>query len=536
MTPRMKIPDRLSFRLSILVVVVCFFNFPNGDTLFALETKKVQLMITADIHGWISTSLVYPRRKRKGLLHLVEIIEKVRTKYPESILLDAGDLLKGSPLTHYYQHLDKHPSFNDPFFLLVQSLKYDAIVVGNHDLSVNPLFESAYLPVSSFPWLAANVVREKMLVFTPYVIVNRSQLKIAILGFTTPGAMMWLNPENLMGMVIKPLQDSAKYWIKFVNKKEKPDLIIGVFHVGLNSLRDDENSKLAQIYQANNLKGVLNHVSGFDLIVSGHDHRLYPYKQGQKIRYIKKTPVVSGGNWAEALIRIELDVAGSKEAWEVKSILGEIFKAKQDKKIDYMYRQSLSKDYLHYINEKLPWRFTKTNNKQVSDCLNLLIAKSQFQKDLAGTMFPLIKVSQTKHLKNKKISRLDLFRWIKYDNRAVTVKLSRRDIHLLEHPIPNYSQRNITYNRRLFSWFKIPLKHVEEDTWWLQSDCFERKHYVKISDYHYQGGGGIVPALFLGDSDQVKRSTEIIQERLYHYLKQEIKSMPKECRFIKYDP
>ena len=147
------------------------------------KSKQIRLIVTSDLHGWMSTALMYPNRKKKGLLHLAKGIKKARAENPDLILLDAGDLLQGSPLVSYIHKTQKSPAVEDPFFRLFQSLEYHAVVVGNHDLGINPLFEREYLPNSKFSWLAANVYRNKNLVFKPFLTLDCNGLKIAILGF-----------------------------------------------------------------------------------------------------------------------------------------------------------------------------------------------------------------------------------------------------------------------------------------------------------------------------------------------------------------
>ncbi|MCP4756599.1 MAG: bifunctional metallophosphatase/5'-nucleotidase [Proteobacteria bacterium] len=498
------------------------------------DSKRIRLLITSDMHGWLSTSLVYPRAKRRGLLHIADTIRSARRDDPLSILIDAGDLLQGAPLLHFYHRDGKPGGVENPFFSLVRSLRYDAVVVGNHDLAINPLFERNYVPASNFSWLAANVHRNGKPVFQPYTLLKRNGLKIAVLGFTTPGSMMWLAPEYLNGIEIDSIEQAVGKWLKIVEKDVKPDLRIGVFHVGLNSFRDDENSKLNRIPDSNGFRKTIEGISGFDLAIFGHDHRLMPNRSGQYLDYIGKTPIVGGGHWAAALIDIELLLRKQNRVWRIVEIETKVKPASQNGKTDRGYLEVLSDDYTNYLYEELPWMFSATTRDQAGKCLNMLNALAQDGPDIVGTMFPKARIARLRRSIGKKIRRLDLLRWFPYDNRSVVIDVSLRDIYLLSHPTSEYGRKKVHRNRILFPWIKVPLNTVEKNTWWLDRGRFERKYRIKISDYHFQGGGGIIPRLFPDRNRTPDRSNEYLRDRLFDFLKSKENQLPQACGFLKY--
>ncbi|MDH5559564.1 MAG: metallophosphoesterase [Deltaproteobacteria bacterium] len=515
-------------RLLILVPLAFFL----AQSLFADEKATVRLLVTSDMHGWISTSLVHPRQKPAGLSHLADKIREIRKKDPGSILIDGGDTLQGSPLVHYYNHRSTDPKKENPFFKLMLSLNYDLAVVGNHDLQINPHFEEEYVKNSNFPWLAANLYREGKLVFRPYEIFLRKDQTIAVIGFTTPGSMMWLGEKQLRGIQIESISTSARKWLKILKEKENPDWIIGVFHSGLNQLKDDEISKLNRIPPANAVKKTLAQNEDFDLAINGHDHVLYPGKTGSKLRYINKTPVISAGHWAEALIDIKIFGNKKKSASDTK-IKVEVFKPKRNKHLRENYIKSLPKDYLDYIFAKLPYRYENGSDEMAGLCVNLLSAMAVDHPGIQGSLLPLIKARNTKSLKGKTLRRLDLFKWVLYDNQTVKVRLSQRDIHLLKNPKPEFGRRKIPANRVLFPWFKDKGNGNPfiDSSGGIQD--FKRIYPVLISDYHFNGGAGIISPLFLSPGDRLDSSGDFIRDRLFAYLDQNTEPLPKECAFLK---
>jgi len=515
----------------ILVFWLCAIT---GIAVAVPESKQIRLIVTSDLHGWMSTALIYPNDKRKGLLHLAKGIKEARSENPELILLDAGDLLQGSPLVSYIHQTRKSPSGEDPFFKLFQSLGYNAVVVGNHDLGINPIFEREYLPASEFSWLAANIYRNKKLVFKPFATFYRNGLKIIVVGFSTPGSQMWLGADKLNGITFKPIEESAAFWLKFINREEKPDLIIGVFHAGMYPVRDDENSKLNRISAANSVMETIKQNSLFDLVIAGHDHHLSPRVKDNYIRYIKQTPIIEGGRWGEAFVDLKLKFLRSKNKWKILHIKHKIHQASQNRKIQSAYIRGLPDDYQNYLQESLPYIITRTDKQQASLCLNGLNAKAQTTPKIFGTMLPKLSLSRLSDLNGRKVRRMDLYKWFRYDNRAVTVLMSLRDIQLLSNPIPEFGRRRISYNRVLYTHFKTQIPTQKQPAWWLNREPFRERFYIKISDYHYFGGGGIIPQIFFPKNQKVEISKQVLRDRFFEYMQKRRPNLPEACGFMKY--
>ena len=62
---------------------------------------------------------------------------------------------------------------------------------------------------------------------------------------------------------------SAKYWVKYLQENEKPDVVIGLFHSG------KEGGITSDTYVEDASLQVAREVEGFDLILFGHDHTVY---------------------------------------------------------------------------------------------------------------------------------------------------------------------------------------------------------------------------------------------------------------------
>jgi 2',3'-cyclic-nucleotide 2'-phosphodiesterase/3'-nucleotidase len=186
-------------------------------------------------------------------------------------LLDNGDFLQGQPTVYYYNFVDtlsEHLSAR-----VMNFMDYDAATVGNHDIEAGPQVYDRLVSGFRFPWLAANAVNSASgeTYFEPYAILKAGKRKIAILGLITPGIPQWL-PKNLWpAMEFRDMVETAREWVPRIMKKEKPDLLVGLFHSGTDaSYGGNPDAHLNE----NAVMLVAEQVPGFQVIFAGHDHRV----------------------------------------------------------------------------------------------------------------------------------------------------------------------------------------------------------------------------------------------------------------------
>jgi 2',3'-cyclic-nucleotide 2'-phosphodiesterase / 3'-nucleotidase len=242
--------------ISIIIVTGLFFLSFKGE-------KKIDLFATTDIHGML---LPYDFAEATPVDHsmanLAGLIDSVG--HEKAVLLDNGDILQGDPLVYYSNFIDTLDI--NVVASMLNRLGYDAATVGNHDIETGHRVYDKARHEYRFPLLAANAIDEKTgkPYFIPYTIIKKNGLKIAVMGLITPSVPQWLPQSLYKGIRFDGMVETAKKWMPEI-KKEKPDLIIGLFHSGMGTTGDvnvDENSSLA----------VAANVPGFDIIFLGHDH------------------------------------------------------------------------------------------------------------------------------------------------------------------------------------------------------------------------------------------------------------------------
>ena len=236
----------------------------------AEKSVTLTFIETSDIHGAIYPyDFVNAKPTSTSLAQIASLVAEERAANPNVVLVDDGDSLQGTPAVYYY-NFEKTDGAH-LWSQAVNALQYDAVSVGNHDIEAG---HSVYDKVFAEMWapvICANAVKpDGTPYFTPYTIVQKNGVKIAILGMTSPKVPDWLPPQFWTGMEFEDMVDCAKKWVPIIQEKEKPDVLIGLFHAGVdysygNVTRDTKfNENAAQL--------VAEMVPGFDMIFAGHDH------------------------------------------------------------------------------------------------------------------------------------------------------------------------------------------------------------------------------------------------------------------------
>ncbi|MBR1829251.1 MAG: bifunctional metallophosphatase/5'-nucleotidase, partial [Atopobiaceae bacterium] len=177
----------------------------------------------------------------------------------EVLLVDAGDATQGMPLVD-----TKHGSTAIAF---MNSCGYDLMAVGNHEFDWGQDNLAAIESQADFPLLSANVLHKDTGEprFTPNKVIELTDgVKMGFFGLTTPSTLTSTNPKNVADLTF--LQGDELFACAQAQVDELRangcDIVICVGHLG-----NDETGR------GSTSKAVLEHVTGIDLFVDGHDHQ-----------------------------------------------------------------------------------------------------------------------------------------------------------------------------------------------------------------------------------------------------------------------
>lgn len=419
---KMKYKKSIIGKFLILILLINIWSCNNSR-----KSEKVdfKIIVTSDIHGAI---FPYDFQENKASLNsLAQIATYIKqeraNKNQNVILLDNGDILQGNPAVYFNNFIDT--TVTHICSATMNYLDYDAATIGNHDIEPGHEVYDKIVKESDFPWLAANAINKKTKkpYFNPYKIFNRKGVKIAVLGLTTPSIPFWL-PENLWeGIEFEDMIVSAKKWVKIIKEKEKPDIIIGLFHSGIDFTFNNETAETQKNENASLL--VAQQVEGFDIIFVGHDHKGWNfYAKNPKGKDVLIMGPTSSAN--------DFAVADISFADDEKSISGNIVKTsnyKADKDFTEKFKP-------YFISVK---KFVLKPLGALSKSMSIkkaffgdtpfidLIHNLQLEISGADISFAAI-FSFNAEINKGKLYMRDMFKLYKYENLLYTIQLSGKEV------------------------------------------------------------------------------------------------------------
>ena len=392
----------------------------------ATREVKLKLIETSDIHGNFFPYNFITQQDWKGSFARVHsYAQQERQTYGDNLLLmDNGDILQGQPSAYYYNFMDTVSTH-----ITAAMMNYMGFVVGNmgnHDVEAGHAVYDRWISQCQFPVLGANIIQvsDEQPYLKPYEIIEREGVKIAVLGMITPAIPTWL-PETLWkGLYFADMEQTARKWMPIIQEKEKPDIIIGLFHAG------KEARTVAGKYREDASAEIAERIPGFDIVMMGHDHRHFCGKianaQGDSVLLIN--PANNGRTVGDVEITLTLD--GDKVIR--KSIQGKL--ADMDKlepSPDFMNQFAPQYQAVEaFVSEKVG-TFTETISTRPAyfgpsafiDFIHSL------QLDLAGADISFAApLSFDAVIKEGDIHISDMFNLYKYENMLYTMELTGKEI------------------------------------------------------------------------------------------------------------
>lgn len=325
------------------LAMLCLTTSMTGQT---SKTVRFKVIETSDVHGHFFPYDFMEKKSIKGtLVRANTYIKKERERYGQDhlLLIDNGDILQGQPCVYWSNYV--MPENENLAARVINYMQYDAETVGNHDIEPGHAVYDKWIREVRCPLLGANVIfsnrnsmTSKANVYTglqPYSIHYVDGVKIAIIGMLTPAIPNWLAENVWKGMEFEEMVGCARKWMKHIKEMEKPDLVFGLFHSGMDGgIKTDS-------YEENATAAVAREVPGFDIIFFGHDHQVHnewiTNSEGQQVLIIDPSCYVK--NVAEA----EIELTFENNLLVKKNIKGEIV-SMLDEEIDEEMVSHFQKD------------------------------------------------------------------------------------------------------------------------------------------------------------------------------------------------
>lgn len=306
------------------------------------QEVDVRILATTDLHTNLVNYDYYQDKPAEnvGLAKTAVLIEEAKKENSNTLLVDNGDTIQGTPLGTYKAIVNPvKEGEQHPMYAALQKLGFEAGTLGNHEFNYGLDYLKRVIDTAGMPIVNANVVDPKTgaYVYDPYKIINKTfvdkngrktTVKIGVTGIVPPQILSW-DKANLEGKI--QVNDSVEAIQKIIPEMRKAgaDITLVLSHSGIG---DDkyEKGEENEGYQIASLPGV-------DAVVTGHSHAEFPSGNGTGFyeKYagvdgvngkINGTPVTMAGKYGDHLGIIDLNLVYKNGKWTVANSKGSIRK------------------------------------------------------------------------------------------------------------------------------------------------------------------------------------------------------------------
>ncbi|MER6468270.1 bifunctional metallophosphatase/5'-nucleotidase [Streptomyces collinus] len=414
-----------------------------------VKRHSLTVMGTTDLHGHVFNWDYFKDAEYSdkagnamGLARISTLVEQVREEKGRcnTLLLDAGDTIQGTPLTYYYAKVDPITAKGGPVHPMAQAMNaigYDAAALGNHEFNYGIETLRKFEDQLDFPLLGANAVDAKTLkpAFPPYWIKKfhvpgAPPVKVAVLGLTNPGIAIWDKAYVQGKLKFEGLEEQAAKWVPKL-KALGADVVVVSAHSGTSGT----SSYGDQVpYVENAAVNVAKQVPGIDAILVGHAHLEIPELKVTN-DHTGKTVVLSEPLcYAERLTLFDIELVFGKGRWTVESVSASLRDSKtvaDDPKITKLLEDEHAKvvAYVNQVVGRATDTLTTVDARYKDAPIIDLITKVQedvVKAALAGTEYAALPVvaqaspfSRTSQIPAGAVTIRDLSSLYVYDNTLV---------------------------------------------------------------------------------------------------------------------
>lgn len=270
---------------------------PTCETPSAPKRQTINLLQTTDVHCqihphdelfWENNQAVF--RKTGGYAFLASWLKAERRKYPNTLLIDTGDMFQGSELSV--------KTTGEAMVPILNALQYDLYIPGNWEVIYYKAAMQKLLGSLHAPKICTNMYhdlgegKKGELIFQPYHIWHVAGIKIGFLAYTDPLVPIRQSPNYSKGIIYSHPEENLAHYIDVLRNQEQCAFVILLSHLGLSQ----------QIHLANQ-----DFCNGVDYIFGGDTH--------ERVRtpiVCKYAKVVEPGAFGSFVGKLELDIENGK--------------------------------------------------------------------------------------------------------------------------------------------------------------------------------------------------------------------------------
>jgi len=245
--------NRRTFLTTSAAFGAAFVAFPRD--VFSVADTVITILHTNDTHSQIDPLPANDRNAGMGgVARRATLVKRIRKENPNTLLIDAGDVLQGTPYFNFYK--------GEVEYKAMSAIGYDVGTLGNHEFDNGVEALAAALKFANFDLVSANYdVKGTMLdsKVKRYVVKTLGGIRVGLFGLgVSPTAL--ITPDNFKGVTYIDPVVAAREVVKKLREEERCALVVCMSHSG---------------YFEDGQKGdsfIASQVDGIDFIASGHTH------------------------------------------------------------------------------------------------------------------------------------------------------------------------------------------------------------------------------------------------------------------------
>lgn len=424
-------------------------------------SEELIILHTNDFHGRLvsQTQKIFSKYEYKtaGAEYISSVINNIRNQEKNVILLDAGDFSAGT----IYSNLSYGQSVVDFY----NYLKYDVVTIGNHEFDFGYDYFLNIVKNLKMPVLCANA--NPLFNYTkPYVILNKYNLKIAIIGLLTPETEQITMPKALNNhKILDPIDTLNKYKSEILSYN--PDIVIALTHLGV---KEDEN--------------LAKNVDYIDIIIGGHSHTEL-FQPINITNNNKNILIFQAGSYGKYIGYIKLNIDKTNKKidlinYKLYPTINKIITP--DKKVNKIlekyisYADKYSNEIIGYSNTEFDKKSENIPNNLGTLLTNIMIYHTN--SDIAFYNTGGIR----DNIKKGDITYGEIFNVLPFENMLITLKMKGKDIIELLNNM-NTKKTPLKYNSSL---------EFKDNKWFLNNQEIQEDKEYKVAtiDFLYYGGDG----------------------------------------------
>ena len=212
--------------------------------------RKLTIYFTSDIHGYFApTDYANNCRAASGLANCAANFTHDRN----TLILDGGDTLQGSPFTYWLYSRTEEKSLIPA--KLMNLAGCDFFTLGNHDFNYGPTELERYIEAMDARCLCANVQ-------------GLRGVRVGLTGVTSQFVPKWEKKENIAGLTFTDAFEAARDILAEL-KTQKVDITICLYHGGFEN-DVDTGRPLSKTLENEGWR--MCQELDYDILLTGHQH------------------------------------------------------------------------------------------------------------------------------------------------------------------------------------------------------------------------------------------------------------------------